>query len=927
MTVIDAYQIRRINLGTRITSAVIGAFVAGLLLTGVWGVLRHQVATPHGLNRSVYPAGLSEPALGQEVTTTIDLDFLKREVDLPPVFSIRWDGYWFALEEQKVTLQARANGRVSLYLDAVLVLQHDAAISRGPAAATVTLTPGAHQLVIDYEHPGGSPAMSVDWTPTTAQPRPLPLGRLFIGALNRQDFYLTRAVGWLGWVAFGTWLTLALLLAAGPRLAERGGGALRVRTPVLTRALLGRMETLLFGTHTIYTHIFALSTLAVAQPLFDVVSREPAFFVARNTTTTHLVALVGVVCIGLPAMLVGMEIALARFSATAARVAHGTVLTVLGGAMLMPLLKRAGVVGAAPSIASALLMGGAAALAYRRFGGVRTFVTLLSPAIVVVPVAFLMNTSVREAVVRTNELFSHAPVTNAPPIVIVVFDEFPVTSLLDRNREIDRVRYPNFARLAASATWYRNASSVSSQTLWAVPAIVAGKYPIEPNAVPTRRYFPNNLFTMLSESYHMTVFGRFLQLCPANSCTYDLEVHDSLGDLVADLGIVYLHIVSPDSIAAQLPPILGDWRDFATRREFRNEDGEPRQNDRTEELDRFLETITPDREGRLYFLHTLTPHMPFEYVPSGHRYDAPDYQGTIEDGAGLFISSDPWLPGVLQQRHLLQVGFVDRFIGRLIDRLDAQGLFDEALIIITADHGASFQDGLPRRASTEGTYAEIMLVPLIVKFPGQVAGSISDDNVETIDIVPTIASVLSTTVPYDVDGRSLTDSTQPQRTYKTFVRRGATRVRLEELEPDLDDRFVGLEQKLLHFQSGLYALGPHASLIGRPLSTLEVRTGTESLVRLADPSLFDDVDIESHTLPLFVRGTIADGIEERVSLAIAVNGVVVATTQSYVEQDDWVFASMIPEEALASGGNDVQVFVVDGTGEKPVLSSAQPSPP
>ena len=58
--------------------------------------------------------------------------------------------------------------------------------------------------------------------------------------------------------------------------------------------------------------------------------------------------------------------------------------------------------------------------------------------------------------------------------------------------------------------------------------------------------------------------------------------------------------------------------------------------------------------------------MPFEYVPSGHRYDAPDYQGHEEGGERLFLNSDPWLPRVLQQRHLLQVGFVDRFVGKLL---------------------------------------------------------------------------------------------------------------------------------------------------------------------------------------------------------------------------------------------------------------------
>ena len=243
---------------------------------------------------------------------------------------------------------------------------------------------------------------------------------------------------------------------------------------------------------------------------------------------------------------------------------------------------------------------------------------------------------------------------------------------------------------------------------------------------------------------------------------------------------------------------------------------------------------------------------------------------------------------VLQQRHLLQVGFVDRFVGKLVDRLKAQGIYDDAIVILTADHGTSFQHGLPRRTFTEGTHAEVMLVPLIVKYPGQVSGIVSDRNVETIDVVPTIASVLSTTVPYDIDGRSLLDPAQPERTKKTFVQRNTTRVRLEELEPDLSERHVGLNLKLSRFKSGLYALGPYGALVGLPLATLDVRVGTESVVRLARPSIFDDVDVESATLPLFVRGAVTGGVEDTpVSLTITVNGVVVATTQSYQEHDEW----------------------------------------
>ena len=667
-------------------------------------------------------------------------------------------------------------------------------------------------------------------------------------------------------------------------------------------------------------HIFALAALAVAQPLFDVVSREPAFFVARNTTASQLGAFVIVIGVVLPLVLVGIEAAFTRLHAVAGKVVHGALLTVLGSVLLLPLLKRLDGLDTVPLLAAALLLAGGAAVGCLRSGVVRTFLTALSPAAVIVPVVFLANAEVRDAVVRTDQMSTPARVEYAPPIVFVVFDEFPTSSLLNGRREIDRNRYPNFARLADGATWFRNASTVSSQTLWAVPAMVTGRYPVEPNAVPTRRYYPDNLFAMLSESYRITVFGRFLQLCPANSCAYDLEVHDTLWALTADLGVVYLHVIAPDSLASSLPPIVGDWRGFARRRLFRTVDGEQRTNDRLSEFDRFLQTITPDARGRLYFLHTLTPHMPFEYVPSGSRYRARDYQGHEEEGERLFLKSDPWLPLVLQQRHLLQVGFVDRFIGSLMDRLQAQGIYEESLIIVTADHGSSFQHGKRRRALVDGNQADILSVPLIVKFPQQVAGTVSDRNVETIDILPTVADVLSTRLPYEVDGRSLLDSSEPERPVKTFIRRNASRVNVDRHAARLSDH--SLEQKLLHFGSGLYGLGPHAALVGRSLATLDVRSGTAPLVVLQNSAVFDNVDVEAETLPLYVRGTVTSGLNDRVSLAVSVNGVVVATTVSYLERKRWVFASMIPDEALVPGANDVQIFVIDGVENAPVLTSA-----
>ena len=881
-------------------------------LTGLAVIINAFLAPSTGLVRTLYPnVGFTGEPLLEELTTEVSLEFIDADPTLPDRnFSVEWRGFWYLSRPQTVDLFAGADDRVDLLVDGEPVLRRNPRVGMHTVSETVELGAGAHEFVVRFQQYGGGKRLNLQYAPAGARARALVPTGLFPERPRGWDFVFGLANYWLLRVVVALWLApiMGLLLAVAAYVLWTTWQRAEPRVVPAYDQVRLTFERLTGMTLARTLHIFSFTALAVAHPLFDVVSREPAFFVARNTTAGSLVAMVAVVCLALPGVLVLIEIAVAKRSATAGSVVHAVWLTALSVGFVMPILKRVNGLGAAESISVALLVAVVVALAYRRFAGARTFATALSPAVVLVPLAFLMNPEVKAGVVSPDARFAPAPMALAPPIVFIVFDEFPVGSLMDGERQIDRQRYPNFARLADTSTWYRNATTVSSQTTWAVPAIMAGQYPVERNAVPTRRYYPNNLFTMLSERYDMTVFGRFLQLCPANRCTYDLEVHDDLRALVSDLGIVYAHVIAPEALAAELPPIVGDWQNFARRRSFRQEDGERRPNTRAAEMDRFLRTISAEREGQLYFLHSLTPHMAFEYVPSGHRYEAPHYQGHRPGGAPLFLKSDPWLPVVLQQRHLLQVGFVDRFVGRLMDRLKAQGIFDDTLIIITADHGVSFRHGQPRRAALDGARTDVMFVPLLMKFPGQVDGQVSDQNVETVDIVPTVASVLSTTVPYAIDGQSMLASVAPRNGPKTFIRRNPNIVRKEKHEGLEAVRYQSLEQRLADFPSGLYGLGPHASLVGLPLSAIETRMPDETLIRLDEPQSFDNVDVESHTLPLYVSGTMTEGIDERVSVAIAVNGAIAATTQSSVEGDVWVFASMIPEESLTAGANDVKVL-------------------
>ena len=69
-----------------------------------------------------------------------------------------------------------------------------------------------------------------------------------------------------------------------------------------------------------------------------------------------------------------------------------------------------------------------------------------------------------------------AAATNAPraPAVVVVFDELPLNSLLDRHGLVDPVRFPHFAALQRASTWFANESIVSEGTLHGVPSLRHG---------------------------------------------------------------------------------------------------------------------------------------------------------------------------------------------------------------------------------------------------------------------------------------------------------------------------------------------------------------------------------------------------------------------------------------------------------------------
>ena len=154
------------------------------------------------------------------------------------------------------------------------------------------------------------------------------------------------------------------------------------------------------------------------------------------------------------------------------------------------------------------------------------------------------------------------------------------------------------------------------------------------------------------------------------------------------------------------------------------------------------------------FVHVMDAHDP--YFPRSTPGDA--------------IMRDEGAPGTERDRfHAAYrdgVAAADAKVQALLAWLDAEGLYDDTLIVLVSDHGDEFfEHGGYWHGLT--LYDELIHVPLIVKLPGnRLAGSRQPALVRLLDLAPTIATIVGVPTPSQWMGVSLVrDGTlaDPQR--------------------------------------------------------------------------------------------------------------------------------------------------------------------
>lgn len=158
--------------------------------------------------------------------------------------------------------------------------------------------------------------------------------------------------------------------------------------------------------------------------------------------------------------------------------------------------------------------------------------------------------------------------------------------------------------------------------------------------------------------------------------------------------------------------------------------------------DRVLEML--DRyEAQLaespYFLEVL-------YIDPHHPYTPPAEHSALFEGSR-------------SRKYDGEIHFSDVEMGRMFEQMDGRGLLDNAIVVVTSDHGEGLSDH--KKVYWTKTHGRVLYdsnlrVPLVIAHPSLPAGGVVSDLTSHIDLVPTLLDLagLAGTIPAELPGMS-----------------------------------------------------------------------------------------------------------------------------------------------------------------------------
>ncbi len=360
---------------------------------------------------------------------------------------------------------------------------------------------------------------------------------------------------------------------------------------------------------------------------------------------------------------------------------------------------------------------------------------------------------------KAHEAGEPAP-ADLPPIIIISLD----TTRADHMGFYGNpwIRTPNLDRLAAESIVFEDVSPSAPSTLASHTSLFTGKY-AHTHGTPENGHTVNADNVMLAEAlraagYRTAGFIGAFPLSARFGFAQGFESYDENFDLIPGRGILPgadEGVVTAQRRAGAVADSVIGWIDGGLGRGLEAGPG-------TGDQPQFL------------FIHFFDPHRPYmPPSPYSEMYQAP---GAADDaGAGdriritsprpefgerMLFSAEQSLRNT--ELYAGEVTYLDAQLGRIIDRLESEGLLQSAIIAVVSDHGERFWEHWPHFNHGMKTYQETVHVIGTIRLPGgRGGGARVDAPVSLVDFMPTILTAAGLPIPEGVEGRVL-DLDEPE---------------------------------------------------------------------------------------------------------------------------------------------------------------------
>ena len=383
------------------------------------------------------------------------------------------------------------------------------------------------------------------------------------------------------------------------------------------------------------------------------------------------------------------------------------------------------------------------------------------------------------AVIATPEVQANASPSNRPNIIIITFDALSAkhTSL----HNFIRNTTPELVKFGHESYVFNNMYSSSNWTLPSLASLMTGKQPTKHHMKNSYSYFigeskNENLPRILKEAGYKTaavVRNNLVIPWRINLQGFDhidswfsgSENINTIVELLYTYGIrsaTWLKLMYHDSLLFKIKEKCWDiwYACLGVRHEGVNQSrvGTPEQC-----FEKAANFLNQAPSPFFLWVHILPPHSPYiskkgflyTFLPEREFNSAKNFNrdiGILGRSLTFQPEDEPKLEK-LSRRYDEDILYADHEVGKFLSFLKEIGVYGKTIIIVSSDHGESFEKGFWSHGGPY-LYQSLIHVPLLIHLPGQIQGKRIDANVSHVDLAPTLLDLVGIETPRWMHGKS-----------------------------------------------------------------------------------------------------------------------------------------------------------------------------